>query len=234
MIDTHAHIIKEYFNNIEELVEELKQKNVIYVINCSTSINDAKEIIELSNKTNNFLLPAIGIHPEIVNDFNKINELEELIKNNKIVAIGEIGLDYYWNKENKEEQKKCLKKQLDLAEKYNLPILVHTRESIQDTFDILKDRKLKTLNRLERIKVALARLSLRELSIIIIDDIFDMLSDYESEKLIKSIKELIKSNSATAIVTVSNDALAKKFNYNTVHLKYGSIVEHNEQKEVKD
>lgn len=143
MIDTHAHIIKEYFNNIEELVEELKQKNVIYVINCSTSINDAKEIIELSNKTNNFLLPAIGIHPEIVNDFNKINELEELIKNNKIVAIGEIGLDYYWNKENKEEQKKCLKKQLDLAEKYNLPILVHTRESIQDTFDILKDRKLK-------------------------------------------------------------------------------------------
>lgn len=143
MIDTHAHIIKEYFNNIEELVEELKQKNVIYVINCSTSINDAKEIIELSNKTNNFLLPAIGIHPEIVNDFNKINELEELIKNNKIVAIGEIGLDYYWNKENKEEQKKCLKNQLDLAEKYNLPILVHTRESIQDTFDILKDRKLK-------------------------------------------------------------------------------------------
>ena len=143
MIDTHAHIIKEYFNNIEELVEELKQKNVIYVINCSTSINDAKEIIELSNKTNNFLLPAIGIHPEIVNDFNKINELEELIKNNKIVAIGEIGLDYYWNKENKEEQKKCLKKQLDLAEKYNLPILVHTRESIKDTFYILKDRKLK-------------------------------------------------------------------------------------------
>lgn len=143
MIDTHAHIIKEYFNNIEELVEELKQKNVIYVINCSTSISDAKEIIELSNKTNNFLLPAIGIHPEIVNDFNKINELEELIKNNKIVAIGEIGLDYYWNKENKEEQKKCLKNQLDLAEKYNLPILVHTRESIQDTFDILKERKLK-------------------------------------------------------------------------------------------
>lgn len=143
MIDTHAHIIKEYFNDIENLVKELKEKNVINVINCSTSIDDAKEIIELSKKTNNFLLPALGIHPEIVNDFNKINELEELIKNNKIVAIGEIGLDYYWNKENKNEQKECFNKHLDLAEKYNLPILVHTRESIQDTFDILKERKLK-------------------------------------------------------------------------------------------
>ena len=143
MIDTHAHIIKQYYNDIESLVEELKEKNVLNVINCATSIEDAKEIIELSKKTNNYLLPALGIHPEIVNDFNKLDELESLIKNNKIVAIGEIGLDYYWNKENKELQKECLIKHLDLAEKYNLPILVHTRESIQDTYDILKTRKLR-------------------------------------------------------------------------------------------
>ena len=143
MIDTHAHIVKEYYEDIESLVAELKEKNVLKVINCATSINDSKEVIELSKKTNNYLMPAIGIHPEIVNDFNKIEELEKLIKENKIIAIGEIGLDYYWNKENKIEQKKCFVKQLDLAEKYNLPILVHTRESIQDTFDILKTRKLK-------------------------------------------------------------------------------------------
>lgn len=143
MIDTHAHIIKEYFEDIEGLVKELKEKNVLKVINCSTSIEDAKEIIELSKNTNNFLLPAVGIHPEIINDFNKIDELEDLIKNNNIIAIGEIGLDYYWNKENKESQKECFIKHLELAEKYNLPILVHTRESIQDTFDILKSRKLK-------------------------------------------------------------------------------------------
>ena len=143
MIDTHAHIIKEYYEDIDSLVRDLQEKNVINVINCSTSIEDAKEIIELSKKTNNFLLPALGIHPEIVNDFDKIDELEELIKNNKIVAIGEIGLDYYWNKENKEEQKKCFNKLLDLAEKYNLPVLIHTREYIQETFDILKTRNLK-------------------------------------------------------------------------------------------
>lgn len=143
MIDTHAHIIKEYYDDIESLVEDLKNKNVLKVVNCGTSISDSKEIIELSKKTNNFLLPAIGIHPEIVDDFNKIEELEKLVKFNKIAAIGEIGLDYYWNKENKEEQKKCFNLQLDLAEKYNLPVLVHTRESIQDTYDILKTRKLK-------------------------------------------------------------------------------------------
>ena len=143
MIDTHAHIVKEYYNNIESLVEELKEKNVLKVVNCATSIEDSKEIIELSKVTNNFLLPAIGIHPEMVNDFDKIDELEKLIKENKIIAIGEIGLDYYWNKENKDNQKKCLNKLLDLAEKYNLPVLVHTRDSIQDTYDILKTRKLK-------------------------------------------------------------------------------------------
>lgn len=143
MIDTHAHIIKEYYDDIESLVEDLKNKNVLKVVNCGTSISDSKEIIELSKKTNNFLLAAIGIHPEIVDDFNKIEELEKLVKFNKIAAIGEIGLDYYWNKENKEEQKKCFNLQLDLAEKYNLPVLVHTRESIQDTYDILKTRKLK-------------------------------------------------------------------------------------------
>lgn len=143
MIDTHAHIVKEYYDDIESLVKELKEKNVLKVVNCATSIDDSKEVIELCKKTNNFLLPAIGIHPEIVKDFNKIDELEKMIKNNKVIAIGEIGLDYYWNKENKEEQKKCFISQLDLAEKYNLPVLVHTRDSIQDTFDILKTRNLK-------------------------------------------------------------------------------------------
>ena len=143
MIDTHAHILKEYYKNIEDLVNELKEKNVLKVINCATSIENSNEVIELSKTTNNFLLPAIGIHPEVIKDFDKINELEEIIKNNKIVAIGEIGLDYYWNKENKEQQKELFNKLLDLAEKYKLPALIHTRDSIQDCFDILKKRKIK-------------------------------------------------------------------------------------------
>lgn len=143
MIDTHAHILKEYYQDIETLIKELKNKNVLKVVNCATSLDNSYEVINLAKLTNNFLLPAVGIHPEVIQDIDKINEIEEIIKNNKIVAIGEIGLDYYWNKENKEEQKNLFNKLLDLAEKYNLPILVHTRDSIQDCFDILKKRNLK-------------------------------------------------------------------------------------------
>lgn len=143
MIDTHAHILKEYYKDIETLIEELKNKNVLKVVNCATSLENSYEVINLAKLTNNFLLPAVGIHPEVIQDIDKINEIEEIIKNNKIVAIGEIGLDYYWNKENKEKQKDLFNKLLDLAEKYNLPILVHTRDSIQDCFDILKKRNLK-------------------------------------------------------------------------------------------
>lgn len=142
MIDTHAHIYSEYFNDIDSLVKELKDNNMKYVINVSTCNKDALEVIELSKKYNNFLLPAIGIHPEEINNYD-LEELEELINNNKIYAIGEIGLDYYWVKDNKDEQKELFSKQIELSVKYNLPILVHTRESIQDCYDIIKKYKVK-------------------------------------------------------------------------------------------
>jgi TatD DNase family protein len=88
-------------------------------------------------------LPAVGIHPENVYEIDKVNEIEEILKHEKIYAIGEIGLDYYWNKENKDKQKELLNLQLDLAEKYNLPVIIHNRDAIQDCFDELKKRKLK-------------------------------------------------------------------------------------------
>ena len=141
MIDSHAHILSENYDNIDEIVNKLKEKGLIYVINASDKIQTAKEVLMLSKKYENFLLPCIGTHPEHVDEINKLNELEELIKNNKIYAVGEIGLDYYYTKDNKEEQKALLNKQLDLAEKYSLPVIIHTRESVQDIYDELKDRK---------------------------------------------------------------------------------------------
>jgi len=143
MIDTHAHILNEYYENIDELIKELKEKNVLYVLNASSNYEEAIEILDLSKKYNNFILPVIGIHPESVNESNKLNDLEKLIIENKIYAVGEIGLDYYWVKDNKEEQKELFIKQIKLAQKYNLPIVVHTRDAIQDTFDILKEYKVK-------------------------------------------------------------------------------------------
>ncbi len=139
MIDSHAHIISEFYNNIDEIVKTIKVKGIVDVINCGDGINTSKEVIEI-NKKYDILKPAVGMHPENISDSNKIDELEELIKNNKIYAVGEIGLDYYWNKENKDDQKDLFIKQLDLAIKYDLPVIIHTRDSIQDCYDILKDR----------------------------------------------------------------------------------------------
>lgn len=139
MIDSHAHVISEFYNNIDEIVKTIKDKGIIDVINCGDGINTSKEVIEI-NKKYDILKPAVGIHPENISDNSKIDELEELIKSNKIYAVGEIGLDYYWNKENKEEQKDLFIKQLDLAIKYDLPVIIHTRDSIQDCYDILRDR----------------------------------------------------------------------------------------------
>ena len=139
MIDSHAHIISEFYNNIDEIVKTIKDKGIVDVINCGDGINTSKEVIEI-NKKYDILKPAVGMHPENISDSNKIDQLEELIKNNKIYAVGEIGLDYYWNKENKDDQKDLFIKQLDLAIKYDLPVIIHTRDSIQDCYDILKDR----------------------------------------------------------------------------------------------
>ena len=143
MIDSHAHILSEYYENIDLLINDLKSKNMLNVINCADSIKTSHEIIDLSKKYESFLLPAVGIHPENVDEIDRVNEIEEILKHEKIYAIGEIGLDYYWNKENKDKQKKLLNLQLDLAEKYNLPVIIHNRDAIQDCFDELKKRKLK-------------------------------------------------------------------------------------------
>lgn len=143
MIDSHAHILNEYYENIDELIDKLKKNNIINVINCADSVETSIEVVESSKKYDNYLLPAVGIHPENVDEIDKISKIEEIIKNENVYAIGEIGLDYYWNKDNKEKQKELLNLQLDLAEKYNLPVIIHNRDAIQDCFDELKKRKLK-------------------------------------------------------------------------------------------
>lgn len=140
MIDTHAHILSEFYDNIDELIEELKSKEIIKVINCADSVETSKEVLNIYTKYEGYLLPAVGIHPENIENAN-INDIEELIKNHKVFAVGEIGLDYHYNDENKEEQREYFIKQLDLAIKYDLPVIIHIREAMQECFDILKTRK---------------------------------------------------------------------------------------------
>ena len=137
--DTHCHIYKEYYENIEEIIKNANENQVNRFINngCDTKSNE--EVITLAQKFKN-MYAAVGLHPEYVDNFKDI-DIKKLIKslnNSKIIAIGEIGLDYHYSKENKEKQIKLLKMQLEIAQHYNLPVIIHSREATEDTINILK------------------------------------------------------------------------------------------------
>ena len=132
-IDTHCHVFSEYYDNIDEVVNQCKKNNVNRIIVNGCDINSNKEVLELVNKYD-VIYGAIGFHPTELDDFK--------ISNPKIVAIGEIGLDYYYDNTDKDKQKEIFKRQLDIANKYNKPIIVHSRNSIQDTYNILKEYNL--------------------------------------------------------------------------------------------
>ena len=136
MIDTHCHIFKEYYDDIEKIVNSMDG----YMICAGTKDTDNQEVIELVSKYDK-VYGVLGIQPEEISEIteNSFKLIEENINNPKIVGIGEIGLDYHWVSDNKEEQIKVFKRMLDLARKYNKPVVVHSRDAAQDTFNILKD-----------------------------------------------------------------------------------------------
>lgn len=139
-IDTHAHYNDEVFkDNLDEILKTVKDANVDKIINVGYSIQGSKEAIDLAKKYD-FIYCSIGIHPENVDD--DVNKIEKLYDNNineKIVAIGEIGLDYYYTKENKDKQISLFKQQIELAEKLKLPIVIHSRDASLDTYNIIKE-----------------------------------------------------------------------------------------------
>lgn len=136
-IDTHCHIFKEYYNNITEVINEMKD-NIMIVSGYNSSSN--KEVIELVNKYPN-VYGTIGLHPEEVNNIseNDFDFIIENINNPKIVGIGEIGLDYHYVSDNKELQKDIFIKQMDIARKYNKTVVIHSRDAIVDTVNIIKE-----------------------------------------------------------------------------------------------
>ncbi len=143
IFDTHSHYTDEQFSDREELLIELNsEKNVSEIITCGTDIDSSKECIKLAEKFP-FVYAAVGFHPEeLTRCDTDIPALRQLI-NERVVAIGEIGLDYYWNKENKEKQKDGFIKQIEFAKELNLPVIVHDREAHGDTLEILKAYKPK-------------------------------------------------------------------------------------------
>lgn len=141
MIDTHCHFNDEaYFNDLDSVIKKALNNDVKKLIIVGFDNPTIERAIKITNDYECCYL-AIGFHPEVANEINEedLKELEKLIIKNKPIAIGEIGLDYYWVKDNKDKQKWLFRKQIELAKKYNLPIIIHSRDAISDTLEIVKE-----------------------------------------------------------------------------------------------
>ncbi|MBR1385751.1 MAG: TatD family hydrolase [Bacilli bacterium] len=140
-IDTHCHLSRDDYEDIEKIIENAINNKVEYMIVSGCDKKSIKESIAIAENHNNIFL-AIGYHPsEVLTTTDEdLIELEKIAKSNKkVVAIGEIGLDYHWDKENKDNQKELFKKQIAIAKRLKLPIVIHSRDAFQDTYDILKE-----------------------------------------------------------------------------------------------
>ena len=136
-IDTHCHVLSEYYNNIEVIVKKCIENNVTKIIVSGCDMKSNKEVLELVNKYD-IIYGTLGFHPTELDDF-----LIENINNKKIVGIGEIGLDYHYENTDKEKQRRIFNKQLEIAEKFNRPVVIHSRDAIQETYDMLSKYNLK-------------------------------------------------------------------------------------------
>ena len=143
IFDTHAHYDDDSFDEDREAVlSQIKENGVVGILNCASSYESIDKTYNLTIE-NDFIYGALGIHPENADEFN--DDVEKKIiklinKNKKIIAIGEIGLDYYWEENpSKEIQKEVFRRQMKLAETLNLPVVIHDRDAHGDTLEIIKE-----------------------------------------------------------------------------------------------
>lgn len=150
LFDSHSHYNDSKFDiDREEIIKETLSRGVSNFIVAGYNVESSKKAIEIVNKHER-LYAIVGISPNDLENIKteedikkEISKIEKLTGNPKVVAIGEIGLDYYWNKENKEIQKEMFLEQIKLANKLNLPIVIHTRDAYLDTIQILKENNVK-------------------------------------------------------------------------------------------
>ena len=145
IFDSHAHYTDKAFNeDRENMLGSLKESGVCGIINCGADIESSVSSVDLASKYD-YIYAACGIHPEEADKTpeNYIDILRDLAKNEKCIAIGEIGLDYYWRQDTKDLQKELFEKQILLSKELDLPIIVHDREAHGDTMEILKKHRPK-------------------------------------------------------------------------------------------
>lgn len=143
IFDTHAHYDDSRFDGIrEQLLTDLQKNGVDKIITCAVDGFSALQVLSLAEKYD-FIYAAVGIHPENLQSKTDIAQIKKFAAHKKCVAIGEIGLDYYYTSDNKEAQKDTFLKQIILANELDLPVIVHDREAHADTLEILKAYKPK-------------------------------------------------------------------------------------------
>ena len=143
IVDSHAHYDDEQFDtDRDEVLKSLRQHGVIRVVNPASNLDSARKCIELSRKYD-FLYCAVGIHPHDARDFSAeaLDALRDMALFEKVVAVGETGLDYHYNFSQPEIQKQCFAAHIQLALKLKLPVIIHDREAHMDVLDIIKAEK---------------------------------------------------------------------------------------------
>ena len=147
LFDSHAHYNSEQFSeDLDEVLGKMKENGVGYIMNACSDISEFDDIKNLIEKYD-FLYGAAGVHPHEVGNMTEadLEKIAEFSKHPKIKAIGEIGLDYYYDNSPRDAQKYWFARQLDLAVDLNLPIIIHDRDAHKDTMDILKDHNAKVV-----------------------------------------------------------------------------------------
>ncbi len=140
IFDTHAHFDDSRFDeDRDELISSLSLKGVSHIVNCGCDLKSSKTTIALSEKYD-FIYAAVGVHAHEAQGATEddLREIEKLYKNEKVVAVGEIGLDYHYDFSPRERQIKIFERQIILANELGLPVIVHDRESHEDTMNLLK------------------------------------------------------------------------------------------------
>lgn len=143
IFDTHAHYDDEAFNEDREaVIKSLVAAGVETVVNIGASMASSETTLELT-RNYPFIYGTAGVHPSETAELDeeKFQRLKEIVREPKIVAVGEIGLDYYWEKPAHDIQKNWFERQLELAREVNLPVVIHSREAAKDTLEIMKAAK---------------------------------------------------------------------------------------------
>lgn len=141
IFDTHAHYDDKAFDDDRQtILSSMISNGVGRIVNVGANLSGSRRSIELS-KEYDFVYAAVGVHPDDAAEITEegLAKLYEMTQNDKVVAVGEIGLDYYWNKENKEVQIDAFRKQIDLAQQVGKPIIIHSRDAAEDTVRILRE-----------------------------------------------------------------------------------------------